>query len=82
MTMPDIPPWGWLVAGAALGFLAGFISSWAQRAAARLRADDDPGNDWQADLLESIADALNRGDAPRARALADELRARRSDAKK
>ncbi len=78
--LPDVPPWALLVGGAVGGLLLAFGASFARRTARRIRDDGDPTNDWIADLLDSAADAQQRGDHEQAAVLVDS--ARRAAAKK
>lgn len=71
---PDVtvPLWALLVMGA--GSFAGAVAlAFARGHAKRVRADDDPSNDWQADIIEAIDEAASKGDMAQVQKLAGTL---------
>lgn len=67
------PPWVWSLLFAAGGVAFGFALALAQLTEKRIREDGDPSNDWQADILAAMRDALDGGDNARVRELIEQL---------
>lgn len=73
----------WLALVTFLGGIAvPLVVSFARRSAARIRGDADKGNDWAADALDAIADALSQGDTAKAARLLAGLKGQASTVKK